>query len=295
MGECVRRRQRQAGRGAGATWNRGNSRFGPLVTIVLTTAHTRALTVALMAVLTVAFTVLFTTAPVAAQHGYTKAEVENGARLYQASCATCHGPRGDMVRGVALFGGQFRRATTDDQLVQIIRTGIPGTAMPPNTYSDVEAGMIVAYLRGIASGETVDMTAGDPARGRTLFAGKGTCAECHHPASRTAPNLEGVGAIRRPLELEQSLLDPSAELHPDFRVVRAVTKTGTVVTGRLLNQSTFSVQVLDASERLRAFDKADLKEVVMMRTSAMPSYRDVLDTQEIADVVAYLTSLRGSR
>jgi mono/diheme cytochrome c family protein len=68
-----------------------------------------------------------------------------------------------------------------------------------------------------------------------------------------------------------------------------------VVTGRLLNQSTFSVQVLDASERLRAFDKADLKEVVMMRTSAMPSYRDVLDTQEIADVVAYLTSLRGSR
>jgi putative heme-binding domain-containing protein len=229
------------------------------------------------------------------QHGYTRAEVENGARLYQASCATCHGPRGDTVRGVTLFSGQFRRATTDDQLVRIITGGIAGTAMPPNSYSDVEAGMIVAYMRGIASGDTVEVTAGDLARGRTLFAGKGKCAGCHNAGSRMAPSLSDVGAIRRPLELEQALLDPSADLHTDFRFVRAVTKGGTVVTGRLLNQSTFSVQILDASERLRAFDKADLKEFVIMKTSEMPSYRGTLDAQEIADVVTYLTSLRGQR
>jgi putative heme-binding domain-containing protein len=230
-----------------------------------------------------------------AQHGYTRAEVENGARLYQASCATCHGPRGDTVRSVALFSGQFRRATTDDQLVRIVTGGIPGTAMAPNNYSDVEAGMIVAYLRGVASGENVQMTAGDLARGRTLFSGKGKCTGCHNDTSRMAPHLADVGAIRRPLELERALLDPSADLHADFRVVRVVTKSGTVVTGRLLNQSTFSVQILDASERLRAFDRADLKEVVIMKTSEMPSYRDTLDTQEIADIVAYLTSLRGQR
>jgi putative heme-binding domain-containing protein len=230
-----------------------------------------------------------------AQHGYTRAEVENGARLYQASCATCHGPQGDTVRGVALFGGQFRRATTDDQLVRIITGGIPGTAMPPNTYADVEAGMIVAYLRGVAAGDAVNVTAGDVARGRAIFTGKGNCASCHHAASRTAPNLADVGAIRRPLELEQAVLDPSADLHRDFRMVRAVTKGGTVVTGRLLNQSTFSVQILDASDRLRGFDKADLREFVIMKTSEMPSYRATLDTQEVADVVAYLTTLRGQR
>ena len=50
--------------------------------------------------------------------------------------------------------------------------------------------------------------------------------------------------LRRPLELEQSILEPSASLSPNFRFVRLVTKTGTVVTGRLLNQSTFSVQIL---------------------------------------------------
>jgi putative heme-binding domain-containing protein len=234
-------------------------------------------------------------AAASAQHGYTKAEIENGARLYQASCATCHGPRGDTVRGVALFSGQFRRATTDDQLVRVIRTGIPDTSMPPNSYSDVEAGMIVAYLRGVASGENVSMTPGDASRGRALFSAKGKCTDCHTATSRMAPSLSDVGAIRRPLEIEQAILDPSAELHADFRFVRAVAKNGSVVTGRLLNQSTFSVQILDSSQRLRAFDRADLKELVIMKTSEMPAYRGVLDTQEVADLVSYLTTLRGPR
>ena len=134
--------------------------------------------------------------------------------------------------------------------------------MPPNNYSALEAGMIVAYLRGIAAGDNVTVTAGDLARGKALFEGKGKCATCHNPESRTAPSLADVGVLRRPLELEQSILDPSAELHPDYRYVRAVTKSGTVVTGRLLNQSTFSVQIMDSAQNLRGFNKADLREFV---------------------------------
>jgi putative heme-binding domain-containing protein len=234
-------------------------------------------------------------AALSAQHSYTRAEVENGARLFQASCATCHGPKGDAVRGVALLGGQFKRAASDAQLVKIILEGIPGTSMPPNNYSELEAGMIVAYLRGIAAGENVAAATGDVVRGKSLFDGKGKCATCHSATSRTAPSLSDVGVLRRPLEIEQSILDPSAELHADYRFVRAVTKSGTVVTGRLLNQSTFSVQILDSAQKLRAFDKADLREFVVNLTSEMPSYRGVLDAQEVADLVTYLTTLRGRR
>ena len=79
--------------------------------------------------------VAFASASLSAQHSYTRAEVENGARLFQASCATCHGPKGDAVRGVALLSGQYKRATSDEQLVNIIIEGIPGTSMPPNNYS----------------------------------------------------------------------------------------------------------------------------------------------------------------
>lgn len=228
-----------------------------------------------------------------AQHSYTRAEVENGARLYQASCATCHGPKGDTVRSVALLSGQFRRASSDEELVKIIISGIPGTSMPPNNYSDLEAGMIVAFLRGAAAGETVSSVAGDVVRGKALYEGKGKCTACHTPGSRMAPTLDDVGTLRRPLELEQSLLEPNAELHPDFRFVRVVTRNGAVVTGRLLNRSRFSIQILDSSDRLRTLDAADVKEFSIDKTSPMPSVRTLLSSQEVADLVAYLTTLRG--
>jgi len=235
------------------------------------------------------------TAALSAQHSYTRSEVENGGRLYHGSCATCHGPKGDMVRGVAVLGGKFQRASTDEELATIIVSGIPGTAMPPNNYSALEAGMIVAYLRSVAAGDDVVVPAGDRDRGKTLFDGKGKCATCHGDRSRMAPSLSDVGALRRPLELERSILDPSADLQPNFRFVRAVTKDGVVVTGRLLNQSTFSVQILDSAEQLRAFDKSGLREFAIVKTSPMPSSRGVLDAQEVADIVSYLSGLRGQR
>jgi putative heme-binding domain-containing protein len=246
-------------------------------------------------VIAFAFAVCLAAASASAQHVYTNADIENGARLYAATCTTCHGPRGDMVRGVALFGGTFRRATTDDEVARIIIGGIPGTAMPPNSYSESEAGMIVAYLRGAASRGGLTFTAGDAARGRAIFDGKGRCVTCHNATSRTAPSLVDVGAIRRPLEIEEALVDPSADLHPDFRFVRAVTKGGETVTGRLLNQNSFSVQILDAGEHLRSLDKSSLTAFTIKTTSEMPSYKSTLDPQELADVVTYLMTLRGKR
>ncbi len=229
------------------------------------------------------------------QHVYTNADVENGGRLYASSCATCHGPRGDNVRGVSLFSGSFRRAATDDEVTRIIISGVPGTSMPPNPYSEAEAGMIVAFLRRAATPGGATYTAGDAARGKAIFDSKGRCATCHNAASRTAPSLADVGAIRRPLELEQALVDPGADINYDYRFVRAVTKAGETVTGRLLNQSSFSVQILDSTEHLRSLDRSDLKEFAVKTTSEMPSYRNTLNPQEIADVVSYLMTLRGKR
>jgi len=179
-------------------------------------------------------------------------------------------------------------------VARIILNGIPGTSMPPNKYSEAEAGMIVAYLRGAARGG-VATTTGDATRGRAIFGGKGKCTTCHNETSRMAPSLDDVGVVRRPLEIEQALVDPSAEINYDYRFVRAVTKSGETVSGRLLNQSSFSIQILDSKEQLRSFDRADLKEFAIKTTSDMPSYRGVLDSQEIADVVTYLVTLRGRR
>src|SRR5512135_3121513 len=82
-----------------------------------------------------------------AQHTYTPADVEDGGRLYRSTCVTCHGQDGNLVPGVALMRNQFRRASTDDGLIAIIQKGIAGTPMPPNNFTEFQAGTIVAYLR----------------------------------------------------------------------------------------------------------------------------------------------------
>ena len=57
------------------------------------------------------------------------ADIQDGGRVFQNTCANCHGPDGDGIAGIDLGRGQFRRTMTDQDLVQIIRNGIPGT--PP--------------------------------------------------------------------------------------------------------------------------------------------------------------------
>src|SRR5215467_3912134 len=123
---------------------------------------------------------------IAQEHGYTPADIENGARLYQSSCAGCHGANGDMVPGIELRRGQFRRATTDTEIIRIIRAGIPGTTMPPSSFSETEAGSIVAFLRSAPAagrsgrgGRGGGVVTGNAATGKTLFEGKGACATCH--------------------------------------------------------------------------------------------------------------------
>ncbi len=72
-----------------------------------------------------------------------------------------------------------------------------------------------------------------------------------------------------------------------------VTKDGQTITGRLLNLDSFTVQMLDSKEQLRSFEKANLRDYGIVDTSPMPSYKDKLNAQELADVVSYLVSLKG--
>ena len=237
-----------------------------------------------------------TLSTLSAQHEYTATDIENGGRLFLASCAGCHGPDGDAVAGVDLGRGQFRRALSDADLVGIIRTGIPNTGMPPNNISEINAGNIVAYLRTIAAEKRTTSVGGDPVRGKAIFEGKGNCASCHRvrgSGSRIGPDLTEVGGQRRAVELEKSILEPGAAVLPSHRTFRVVTRDGTTITGRLLNHDVFTVQLLDSKEQLRSFQKSNLREYAFVDTSPMPSYRNNLTAEELADLVSYLVSLKG--
>ena len=111
--------------------------------------------------------------------------------------------------------------------------------------------------------------------------------------SRVGPDLSRIGLLRRAGELERSLLEPKAEVQPENRFYKVVPKSGQPVVGRLLIRDSFTVQLIDLDERLRSFEIASLREHGFDDTP-MPSAREKLSTQAIADVVSYLATLRGS-
>ena len=149
--------------------------------------------------------------------------------------------------------------------------------------------------------------AGDPARGKTIYEGKGDCASCHRingVGSRLGPDLSDIGVPRAAgkqaapaalnlTALETSIVDPDADVAISNRLVRVVTKDGKSVTGRLLNHDNFTVQFIDPQGKLHSYMKADLKESAVLTKGLMPSFKDRLSSQEVADVVAYLATLKG--
>jgi cytochrome c oxidase cbb3-type subunit III len=233
--------------------------------------------------------------PIAAQHE-TAQDIDDGGRVFRNTCANCHGPDGDEVAGIDLGRNIFRRAKTDQDLIQIIRSGVPGTAMPASDMPVAQAEQIVAYLRSTAATKRSASAAGNFDRGKALFDGKGACATCHRvngAGGRLGPDLSNVGQLRRAVELETSLVDPDKEILYTHRPYRVVTKTGATITGRLLNLDSFTIQMLDSREQLRSFDKAGLRDFGFVDRSPMPSYKDKLTAQELSDVVSYLVSLKG--
>jgi putative heme-binding domain-containing protein len=241
---------------------------------------------------------LLASGPVWAQGAgpYAPADIQYGARVFAAQCAVCHGATGDMVAGVDLRSGRFRRATSDAELTALITTGIPGTAMPAFKFSAAELTGIVAYIRNMRDFTAGSVAVGDAARGQALFEGRGRCTTCHRVngrGPRLAPDLSDIGAIRTAASLQRSILEPSASIQPMNRSVRAVTRDGKVVAGRRLNEDTYTVQLLDEQERLVSLDKADLREYSVVPTSSMPPYKETLSASEVADVVAYLLTLKG--
>jgi putative heme-binding domain-containing protein len=226
---------------------------------------------------------------------YAQADIEAGSRAYGARCVGCHGVGGDSVAGVDLRAGTFKRAATDEDLARVITQGIAGTSMPAHKLEPTEVTALVAYLRNMRDVNAGSVALGEADRGRAVFE-KAQCSACHRVrgrGSRTAPDLTNVGAVRAAQALQRSLVDPSGAMLPGNRPVRAVTRDGRIINGRRLNEDTFTVQLIDEHERMISLDKATLREYTVSTTSTMPSYKDTLGDQELADLIAYLLTLKG--
>jgi cytochrome c oxidase cbb3-type subunit 3 len=117
----------------------------------------------------------------------------DGAELFTAHCAACHGVRGRGGVGVPLALNDFLKHSSDEFLAMTIRVGRPGRVMPSFWYlTEREIQAIVATIRhwGPQSPPYIDKPiAGDPVKGKRLF--NEHCAHCH---GKDAVGGAGAGA-----------------------------------------------------------------------------------------------------
>jgi putative heme-binding domain-containing protein len=239
------------------------------------------------------------------------AAISRGQQLFDAQCARCHGIGGTGGLGANLRRPTLRRAPDDTALFDVIRGGIPDRGMPDAwQLSDNEVRMVAKYVRSLGQLAQVPVP-GNADRGRALYANKGGCPACHvinGEGGAIGPDLSEIGGARGPDFLQEALLNPGASLpagpaagypwgeYARFLLTRAVTASGESVLGVRVNEDAFTIQIRDQAGRLHSLVKSDLRQLdKQFGKSLMPNYTGVFTADELQDLGAWLSSLRGGR
>jgi putative heme-binding domain-containing protein len=250
---------------------------------------------------------LLTLCGAAAPPDAKKAENDDGAlargkRVFEIQCARCHGIQGTGGTGASLARPTLRNATTDQDLLTVIKDGIEGTAMPPNWFlTDPQARDVAGYVRSLGRGEAQPLP-GDAALGEQVYA-KNECAKCHTIAGEggsLGPDLTDVGARRGLDFLRAAVLHPGRESPLDewgyvkYLAVVAMRDDGRVVSGMRVNEDTFTIQLRDEKNHFQSLEKRALEGLNKGTASVMPAYDKVLSTADGDHLVSYLSRLRGA-
>ena len=223
--------------------------------------------------------------------------ISNGAAMFRTRCAGCHGPDAHGYLGPDLTGF-WAAGGADDRMFDTVRRGVPGTEMigaDPQRVLDKEIWQMLAYIRTLSAVPVAPPT-GDAANGERIF--RANCNGCHRVNGRggvLGPDLSRIGSARPRAGLQSKIRGSADFIRPGYEPVTLVTKDGERIRGVRKNEDEFSIQIMDARERLQGYLKANLAEFTTDRQSLMPVYGpDRLGDHDLDDLLRYLTSLRGA-
>jgi putative heme-binding domain-containing protein len=229
--------------------------------------------------------------------------VRDGNAIYEARCAACHGAgaRGDA--GGCDLTELWSEGGADQPLFQTIRRGFPNTLKPHSFGPDREVWAILAYLSTLDVGPEQMLSSNDAASGERLFWTE--CGVCHSVNGRggqVGPDLSRVGSRRSPAALAHKIRHASSYIASiyeggyvteGYEPVTLVISSGHRIRAVKKNEDAFSIQIMDASGRIRGYRKDDLEYFHSDDSSLMPDFGpDRLPDADLKNLVAYLATLR---
>lgn len=144
------------------------------------------------------------------------------------------------------------------------------------------------------------LSGGDAERGRRLFHTnlKVRCSACHLVGRLgggfVGPDLTEVGKRLTREQLLESLIVPSATIAKGYETILVITDNGLSHTGIITseNEREIVLALPDGGSATLLLD--EIEERIRARVSTMPQMANSFSVEEIADLVAYLTSLQST-
>jgi putative heme-binding domain-containing protein len=237
--------------------------------------------------------------------------VQLGKGLYDTNCAQCHGARGaGGPNGPTIVSGETsNERISDTQALPVIKNGVPGTIMPAfsGRISDDDVWRVISYIDSWKAVAIDNPLAGNVAHGEQVFHGKGQCDTCHMlngKGGKGGPDLSNIASTRKANSIIDALIKSDHRIYGNggthilnlapvdtYPAVRVTLDSGKTLSGVLMNEDSFSLQMLGDDKQLHSFDKARLRKITM-GSSAMPTdYDKRLAPDEFTDLLAFLTRL----
>lgn len=234
-----------------------------------------------------------------------------GEQVYNQNCTSCHGPNGgageigpEIIHNLSV---PLRGELTDDQILDVIRNGAPGTAMPAwkGKLADDDILKIGAFLHSLRGTAIDNPLPGNVAHGEEIFWGKGQCGSCHMLGGKGAlkgPDLTNVAAEYKSNLIIDALTKANHRVYGDggvhlralpamdtYDAVHVTLSDGRTVDGVLLNQDGYSLQLMGDDNQLHLLDRSQVKSVASKPPLMPTDYDKRLTKDEFADLMAFLT------
>ena len=219
-----------------------------------------------------------------------------GQSIFAGNCATCHaldGQGGD--RGPNIASRRDVQQRTDQELLRIVRDGLPTKGMPSfRTLGMPSIQAVVQHLRKLQNQGKSEPLPGDAKNGQKLFFEKAECSTCHTMKGKggfIASDLSNYVSGRRAAEIREVIINPAKNIDPRKSAMLVTTSEGNTYRGVVRNEDNFSLQLQTLDGVFHLFSKAELRSFEYESHPLMPAdYGTKLTRSEIDDLISYLLS-----
>jgi cytochrome c oxidase cbb3-type subunit III len=228
---------------------------------------------------------------------HSQADPAAGRRLFESSCAGCHGLDG---RG----GERGPDVTTRAQVVQlsdqetlgILREGRPGAGMPSfDSFGNVKLRALLSYLRFLQGKGAATVLPGDGARGKALFFGKARCSECHMVQGAggfLGRDLTFYGAATSARTIREKITATGEFAERGNRITQVTLRDSQRFSGVIRNEDNFSLQLQSRDGTFHLVGRSDIVSLESLPEPIMPSnYGSTLSAGELDDLVKFLVTV----